>query len=61
MLGEGRAVNRMPHILVVDNSPEDVRSLLATLQAQPWRLSSEPQHTAPSLLLRGRLFIPVER
>lgn len=39
MLDEGRAVDRMPHILVIDDSPEDIRSLLAILRAQPWRLS----------------------
>lgn len=28
-----------PHILVIDDSPEDIRSLLLLLRQQPWRLS----------------------
>jgi DNA-binding response OmpR family regulator len=45
MMDEGRAADRMPHILVIDDSPEDIRSLLAILRAQPWRLSiaSDPR------------------
>ena len=45
MVDEGRAADRMPHILVIDDSPEDIRSLLLILRAQPWRLSvaSDPR------------------
>lgn len=39
MVDKGRAADRMPQILVIDDSPEDVRSLLLILRAQPWRLS----------------------
>ncbi|TBU98083.1 response regulator [Stutzerimonas kirkiae] len=28
-----------PHILVIDDSPEDIRSLLVLLRQQPWRLT----------------------
>ena len=60
MLDEGRAVDRMPHILVIDDSPEDIRSLLAILRAQPWRLSiaSDPrQGYQRALALRPDLIV----
>lgn len=31
--------DHVPQILVIDDVPEDIRSLLALLRAQPWRLS----------------------
>ncbi len=31
--------NAAPHILVIDDSPEDIRALLGLLRTQPWRLS----------------------
>lgn len=60
MLDEGRAADRMPHILVIDDSPEDVRSLLLMLRAQPWRLSiaSDPrQGYQRALALRPDLIV----
>ncbi|MHB0819556.1 helix-turn-helix domain-containing protein [Stutzerimonas stutzeri] len=32
-------VDHAPHILVIDDTTEDIRSLLALLRVQPWRLS----------------------
>lgn len=45
MLDEGRAAERVPHILVIDDSPEDIRALLVSLRGQPWRLTlaSDPR------------------
>lgn len=60
MLDEGRAAARMPHILVIDDSPEDIRSLLVILRAQPWRLSlaSDPrQGYQRALALRPDLIV----
>lgn len=60
MLDDGRAVDRMPHILVIDDSPEDIRALLAILRAQPWRLSiaSDPrQGYQRALALRPDLIV----
>ncbi|MES2821046.1 MAG: DNA-binding response regulator [Pseudomonadota bacterium] len=34
-MGDGH----VPHVLVIDDSPEDIRSLLGLLRSQPWRLS----------------------
>ncbi len=31
--------DRVPHILVIDDSPDDVRTLLVALRAQSWRLT----------------------
>lgn len=31
--------NAPPHILVIDDSPEDIKSVLALLRTQPWRIS----------------------
>lgn len=39
MIAEKKSFDRTPHILVIDDTPEDVRSLLQLLRAQPWRLS----------------------
>lgn len=60
MLDEVRAADRMPHILVIDDTPEDIRSLLAILRAQPWRLSlaSDPrQGYQRALALRPDLIV----
>jgi DNA-binding response OmpR family regulator len=38
-LGGHLSVSVTPHILVVDDVPEDIRSLLQALRAQPWRVS----------------------
>ncbi|MBE7374045.1 response regulator transcription factor [Pseudomonas lopnurensis] len=32
-------LNRTPHVLVIDDMPEDMKALLVLLRAQPWRLS----------------------
>ena len=39
MRDEDNARGHAPHVLVIDDRPEDIRSLLAVLRLQPWRLS----------------------
>ncbi|WP_454256013.1 response regulator [Pseudomonas sp. Marseille-Q8238] len=39
VIAEKKSFDRAPHILVIDDTPEDVRSLLQLLRVQPWRLS----------------------
>lgn len=31
--------DRTPHILVIDDSPDEIRTLLNALRAEPWRLT----------------------
>lgn len=38
-MGGHLSVSVAPHILVIDDVPEDIRSLLQALRAQPWRVS----------------------
>lgn len=38
-MNDRMTAGHVPQILVIDDVPEDIRSLLALLRAQPWRLS----------------------
>lgn len=38
-MNDGSVAGHVPQILVIDDVPEDIRSLLVLLRAQPWRLS----------------------
>ncbi|WP_144967410.1 response regulator [Pseudomonas sp. DE0010] len=57
---EGLKVARKPHLLLIDDSPEDLRPLLAQLSTQPWKLSvcHEPhQGFQRALALRPDLIV----
>lgn len=38
-VGGGAAAGALPHILLIDDAPEDIRATLMLLKTQPWRLS----------------------